>query len=358
MRRFVIVGCALLSMGSDCKKGPSKPGPHPKAAEALDAAPPPVALLATHRTRTDLFFAVPGADLDPAAASFVHLDGGDVRGAVLADGRVAVTAPALPGRDRSFDSGLWILEPGSEAQLVTTGVAHASAPLALADGRVVVARGEAGEVAAHGRIDALGIDVLDPFAGTLDRLYAWDGYLLHLAGTFEDEALVYRVGAGGADLVAVDLDDGGVRLVLEDLPPYARDFSVDDARLVFRGRDESDARTWVVDAVDLRSGERRRLHTSRTFALAPHVWPDGGVALSEGEDGLVLLESPDPVSRPLGAGVDLVRDVSDDGLFVAVLHTSPGHMPVPFVLDRAAGDTHRVPVPPGARASLAGFAEP
>lgn len=367
MRRcsaLAVVALGLASLGGDCKKGPApKPKPvAPSAAEAppsddaIAARPPPLALLVTQGGVSRLHHATIDAGrgrLGPELARLSHLDG-DVRAALLGDGRVAATAPALRLRDRSFDGALYLL--GDEIVPLCDGVIHASAPLALPDGSVLVARGEAGPPRDPAlRIDALGIDRVTP-DGTLERLHAFAGHLLHLAGFTGREVLIYRVGPDGADIVAIEPEGATLRTVVADLPPFARDFSTDGETLVYRGRDAVDAHRWVVERVDLTSGAVTRLHASDRFALAPHVWRDGGVALSEAE-GLLLLGSTDPVAGPLGPGVDLVRAFSTDGRFVAALHTVAGEAPIPFVIDAERGAATSIETPANARVAIAGFVE-
>jgi hypothetical protein len=409
MRRTVLFFAMVFgisALGGDCNRGPSKPRP-PKAAEdgtaaeeAVVVSAPPAVLLATlgsspdgssttfgsspggssttfgsspggssttfgsspdgsstTRGRTLVHLSAAGAELGEPFAELDHAPGGEVRAALLPDGRVAVAAPAIVARDVSFDGGLWIVGGAGDATLVAGDVVHASTPVVAPDGRVLYVRGAAGIARDGLRSDAFTVEAFDPHTGVLATLHAWDGLLVHLAACSDDEAFLYRVGPSGADLVAIDLASGVERTLLAEMLPFARDFTLHGGRLVFRERDETDARAWVVDALDLASGERERLYQGDTFALAPHVWPDGGVALSPGEGGLVLLGSADPVERPLGAGVDVVRGFSHDGRFVLALHTVAGALPEPFVIDRATGDATRLPAPPGARIALAGFAE-
>jgi hypothetical protein len=358
----MLIALSLACLGGDCKKGPPKPKLMAPASESADAAleldsqeaaeAPMVALLATEGTFTRLYHATPRSHGEELAR-FRHLEG-DVRAALLSDGRVAATARHLPLRDPSFDGALFVLD--GEATLVCDGLLHASAPLALPDGSVLVARGEAGPARDPDlRIDSLGIDRLAP-DGQLDRLHGYEGHLLHLAGWSGREVIVYRVGPEGADLVALDPHDGSLRILVDDLPPFARDFSVDADRLVYRGRDDHDSRLWVVESLDLATSQRTRLHESERFALAPHRWRDGGVAINEG-DGLVLLGSSDPVARPMGPGVDLVRDFSADGRWVVALHTVVGAQPTPFVIDTESGDALEIAAPEGTRITVAGFVQ-
>jgi hypothetical protein len=143
------------------------------------------------------------------------------------------------------------------------------------------------------------------------------------------------------------------------LPPFARDFSVDQSRgaLVYRGRHEVDSRRWTIEEVHLESGQIRRLHEGSNFAMSPHVWPGGGVVFSPGRRGWALIGSADPVASPMDAGVDRLRDVSPDRRFVAGLHTVAGQLGTPFVVDRTTGTASRLAAPTGHRIAIAGFVE-
>jgi hypothetical protein len=349
-RQTLALGGALLCAWA-LSDGASRVEAAPPAAQAA----PPVALIATRGGHSELYHARAGQPLGAPLASLSHREGGDLRAAMLPDGTVLATAPWAAGRDRSFDGALFRLEGGAE--LLCDDVVHASSPLVMPDGRVFVARGRAGRGSASSmRIDALRIDAIDPASGAATTLHRYRGYLLHLAGAHDGRVIVYRVGPGSADLVAIDAS-GRMTTLLSPLLPFARDFSVDAQRIVFRGRHQSDSRTWVVDALDLTSGALTRLHQGPSFSLAPHVWPDGGVAINQGQSGLSLLGSRDSLRAPLGPGVDRVRAFSSDARFVAALHTRAGELAVPFVLDRRSGKGERLPAPARTRVAIAGFVE-
>jgi len=289
--------------------------------------------------------------------SFAHLPAGDVRAVVLAGRTLLATAPSRHSRDNSFDTGLWRLDPTGSSRLLCEHLTHASTPL-VHRGRAFVVRGSAGASRAHRgeiRIDALRVDEIDPNDGSSTTLHDFDGYMLHLAGAFGRELLLYRVAPNHADIVAIHLGNHTLRPIVDQLPPFARDFSVDraNARLIYRGRHERQTRTWVVDAVSLDSGKRTRLFRGPTFALAPHAWPDG-VALNPQRRGLKLIGSSDRIRAPWGDGVDVVRSISPNQRFVAALHTVAGQLPFAFVLDRQGGSVRMV-TPAGSRIAIAGF---
>jgi hypothetical protein len=55
--------------------------------------------------------------------------------------------------------------------------------------------------------------------------------------------------------------------------------------------------------------------------------------------------------------VDVVQAVSPSGSWVAVLHTNPSALALPFVVHAATGQLAAIPAPPGARVAIAGFGE-
>ena len=342
------------------------PAPEPRAASPLASGPSslaPVALIATEGRDSALYVATPGAPLPPPAARFSHLGDGSVRAVTSTAGPVFATASVRPGRDRSFDGGLFRLDPASGAvKLLCEDVVHASRPLIDQEGRLFVVQGWAGAQpsATELRRDDLAVVEVAPETGATTTVHTFHGYMVSLAGAHRGELVLYRVGPAGADLTAVDRDSGAERLLVATLPPFARDFSIDEpsATLVYRGRHESDPRRWVVDSVDLAGGQTARLYEGDTFALAPHAWPGGGVSLNPSEGGMALLGSADTLRAPLGPGVDWVRAVSGDGRFVALLHIVDGQLPLPFVVDRQSQAPLRLPAVAGARMAIAGFVGP
>jgi hypothetical protein len=365
LRRLVVpaglaVAAALLLPGS----------PRPALAPAfaggrVAVTGPTVALLVTPPggAHTSLYLARAGeAPSEQApAATFTHLEGAVVRGAVIPGTDVVLAvADTLPTRDASFAATMFRLAPHRPPELVCDRVVHASRPLVARGGRVFVSRGRAGlEIPGAMRIDELSVDEIDPATGAARTVLAHQGYLAFLAGAFGAEILVYRVGPGGADLVAVDPDTGARRPVAPSLAPFARDFSIDPGAgaIVFQERDELDRRTWTIERIDLASGARARLHAGPSMNLAPFAWPGGGVGYNpDGQRGLALLGATrSPVAGPLGPGVDLVQSVSPDGAWVAGLHTLAGALPVPFAIDTRSGAAVALAAPPGTRVAVAGF---
>lgn len=257
-------------------------------------------------------------------ATLHHPPSSVVRGDV--HGRVAFVVGDEEGvSDRDWGAALYRVEAGKEAQRLARGVGHARLPLASEDGLVYVERGASGAppAPAHLRDDAVSIDAVDPSSGASRALYTWTGYALHIAGELERELLVYRVGAGGADLIALDRVTGATRLVAL-MAPFARDFSVDPARraLVLSNRDAHDAHRWVVLRIDLASGAATELASAVDDAPSPFALPQGSVAYTApGRNGLAF---DGPVGAaplaPLGAGFDAVRAATADGAWIALLH--------------------------------------
>lgn len=338
------------------------------AAPATNAGAAQVALLATYpgAGRTTLHIVpVGGAKAGPALATLRHLGDAVVRARVVPRTPIVVaTADARPSRDRSFNASLFRIEPHAEPVTLCDGVVHASRPLVTSDGRVFVSRGVAGPEPppdgdlARLRVDALTIDEVDLATGATRTVHRHTGYLAFLAGAWGGKLVVYRVAPGSADIVLVNPDSGATRAIAPSIPPFARDFSIDEASgaLVYQGRHEVDPHTWVIDRLDLGTGKRARIETSASNGLAPHVWPGGGLAYTpDRSKGLVLVGAGAAVRGPLGAGVDAVQAVSPDAAWVAALHTNPSAFPVPFAIRAESGEVAAIPAPPGARVAVAGF---
>jgi hypothetical protein len=321
--------------------------PAPAAARPPSNAPTLTLLVTEGRSATSglvrLEATLADRGLPPPVATVEHLPEAGVRGALLgANATAMVVADRLPVRDRSWGASLLRVEPGRAAVELCDRVGASTRPLVTPAGRVFVERGRAGAVVeSELRVDELTIEEVDPAFGATRVVWQGRGYTAHLAAAAGNELIVYRVDPSGAALLAVDADSGRVRAILPSLPPFARDFSVAGGALVFENRDEAASDRWVIDRVALDSGGRRRLVTSANQALAPHVWPGGDVAYNgEGERGLVA----PGLTSPLGVGHDLVKALSPDGKWAAVLHYPPAAvLPELAVLDVAAGRVARVP---------------
>ncbi|MBI3185291.1 MAG: hypothetical protein HYZ28_24395 [Myxococcales bacterium] len=314
---------------------------------------------------TELFFQRPGqAALSPAVASFRHEPGAVALGAVLPGARsVVAVAQLYPAREPSFASALVWLEPGRPPLFLADRVYHATRPLVTSRGRVFVSRGSPGQEptleqaqAGQLRVDALTVDEVDLASGKSRTVHSFAGYLTFLAGALGEELLVYRVRHGHADLVAVHADTGGLRVLVPSLPPFARDFAVDQESLsLLYTVLEPSSRAWVVERLGLISLERRRLAQSPRPALFPHPWPGGRLAYNpEASWGLFV---GGLFRAPMGPGVDQLRGFSRDGSFAAAVHAVEGELVVPFALRTADGAALRLAVPEGKRIDVAGFVE-
>jgi hypothetical protein len=339
-------------------------------AVAAPAAPsaPTVAILATPpgAARTTLHLvSVGGAKAGPSLATLQHLSDAVVRARVVPRTRLVVaTADTSPSRDRSFNASLFRIRPGAEPVALCDGVVHASSPLVTSEGRVFVSRGVAGQEPspddnlARLRVDALTIDEVDLATGAIRTVHRYTGHLAFLAGAWNGELVLYRVSPGSADIALVDPDSGATRVIAPSIPPFARDFSIDAAAgaLVFQERHETDPGTWVIDRIDLARGKRTRLEASSSHGLAPYAWPGGGLAYTpERATGLSVIGARATVRGPLGPGIDTIQAVSQDGAWVAALHTNPSAFAVPFAIRVESGEVAAIPAPPGARIAVAGF---
>ncbi len=323
---------------------------------------PTIALLATHpgAELTSLFLVRGEGNMDLAPVStFGHLQDATVRATVLpGKNAVMATADVTPTRDASFNAGLFYLRPHTPPERLLDRVVHASRPLVTATGRVFVSRGEPGpDLEKTMRVDQLTIDEVDVGTGKTRSVHQIAGYLLFLAGALGDEVVVYRIFPGKADIVAVHADTGRERVIVQDVLPFARDFSIDglNKTLVFQNRHETESETWVIERVDLVTGKMQRLYSSSSMTLAPFVLPRGSVLFNAPGNGLSALSGAQSISGPLGAGVDVVAALTGDGRYLTALHTQPSSFSVPFVVDTQTGSARVLPAPTNTRVEIAGF---
>ncbi|MDI3291519.1 hypothetical protein [Polyangium sp. 15x6] len=359
----------LLGLGASCVAvALAFAAVEPQGTKAAHAAAPPevrgprVAVLATFpgAEHTSLYLVQAGGGADPApVATFAHLPDAAVRAAVVpGTPYVLATADTTPSRDASFNASLFRLRPHAPPEALVDRVVHASRPLVTSAGRIFVSRGRAGtEIEGRLRVDPLTVDEVDLSTGKTRAVHAEHGHLLFLAGAAGKEIVLYRVLPHHADVVAVDPDTGAVRSIVKNLPPFARDFSIDAGgkKLVFQGRHETDSRTWVVDEIDLASGHARRLFSSPSMTLAPAVLPSGGVLYNPPGRGLSTLDAEARIAGPLGPGVDLVAAATTDSRWIAALHTQPSSLAIPFLVDATTGVASALPAPRGSRVTIAGF---
>lgn len=330
----------------------------PGGAPAADESPPALYAIATRpgAAESRLYVLAGDGRLPAPSSRFAHLPDAVVRAVALRDGAVAVVADRDNARDLSFAAALLRVSAGG-ATLLADRVVHASRPLADPRGTIYVERGRAGrdpspaeQRAGRLREDALTIDAVAE-DGRVRTVYAWRGYATHLAALLGGELVVYRVGPGMADLIAVDPASGSARPIAP-CEPFARDFSVDDrGRLVFASRD---AGGWTVERLDAQSGAREVLWRGTSQHPAPHAWPGGLAAWNPDSDHGLALESG---ARFAEAGVDELKALSGDGAWAAVQHDpSPGAMPELELLRVADGRRLYLPRPDGERWAIAGFA--
>jgi hypothetical protein len=331
-------------------------------ARGSPSAVPGVLALVTPIDGTETSLVVSTSTSSTPLASFEHLAGAVVRGVALADGSVAAIADGLPRRDRSWASVLVRLRAGEAATVLATDLAHASRPVLDGQGGVLIERGAAGELVVgedgklRMRVDAIAVERVDVASGATTQLYSGSGYTAHVAGVLGGEVVLYRVGPGGADLVAVSLATQALRTVVPSWPAAARDFSVDSkaGTLVVQQADPAQ-RTNVLERVDVKTGARTVLATAGDRDLVPFVLPTGGVAFTP-EGGIR--------SRTIGAGPEIPlaagaffwgRASSDGGGFVTGLVVPPRSLPSPVVVSMATGAVTPLVVPPDARVEIAGF---
>lgn len=232
--------------------------------------------------------------------------GASIRGVTAPGGRVFLDVDVRTKGDLSFAGALVAVREGAPPTELVRDVVHASTPMVLPDGRVLVSRGVAGAPSGGAsRVDALRVDAVDPASGSVETIATYEGYLLFLAGIAEKDVLLYRVGVDGADLAAVSLaDPAHPTRVLRTVPPYARDFSVDpiDNRLVYVTRaDATLPGAWTVSALDLDDGSSGELLRSPTMAMIPKALP-----FADAKGHAELLVTLDPrVGPTLRSGLDL-----------------------------------------------------
>lgn len=336
-RRRWVFGLALAATASVFAFARTAP---PASAGELSSTPPTarvdLAVIATprdvHASSSDVrFLTIDRRGVTEVfSAPVPHAVYGVVRGDVLRGRRaVAVVADVQGAPKGDYGSALYVVDETRGLRELARGVYHASRPLASEDGKIYVETGRAGAEPtrfdpSHLREDAVAIDAVDPDTGAKRSLYTWTGYTAHLAGEHGGELVVYRVGPGGADLVAIDRATGKSRLVAS-IPPFARDFSVDHARgaLLFSNRDDVDTHLWTIESVDLSTGARTRRASSRDVSQVPFAMgADRSFVASPGQ-GLSLRTGPSASDRwltPLGAGTDVVDAASSDGAWILFTH--------------------------------------
>lgn len=320
--------------------------------------PRAVVVLATEPSgsRSELF-AVPIGDkaVPPPFASLTHGKGATARGALVDDDRVAVVADADGPRAVPFGAALTVADARGSVRELARGVVHASAPLVTASGALLVSRGDASATAPDGTAP-LTIDRVDPSTAAVETLFAMRGHLLYLAGSIDDRALVYAIDADGrASLLEVPDGGGPPRALLSELPPFARDFVVDDTTrtLTFVDRDEHDSARWEVLSLDLDSGFLEAVASGDSMLLVPALLPDGSLAIYDAKSARERDLGGAEIALPAPGVLRVARAVTDDDpAVVAGIVTEPGHFGRPIAF--AAGTAIRIPAPEGRRVAVLG----
>ena len=319
------------------------------AAPPTPTAPPLVTLVTSAWSETsELRIA------DRAVARFTHLAGAAVRGAMSpgTDQFLAI-ADTSPRRDPSFAASLFILTATAPARRLCDDVVHASRPLVAPDGRVFVVRGAAGpDILPDPRLDFLRIDEIDRDTGVARTIHQHTGQFLHLAGWHDETILAYRIAADSADLVAIDAAPPHAVHPLADIPPFARDFSVDRDHLVFHDRDEDDPHTWHIERLDLRTAALTAVASAADMRAQPFAAADE--IFAHGPRGLTRTGHA-PLAAPCAGApdcLDVVRIAHTRWL--AGLHVRPNTLPRPFILDAVTGAATMAPAP-DAWIDLVGF---
>jgi hypothetical protein len=359
VRFWGLLGLALAACGERGNAPSDKTETRPTPS-ALTAGPK-VALLvsAPEGNESAWVETTPLASALPAPlARLSHLAAASVHAALLPHRRALVAVADMERtRDGTFGSWLVVLEANASAKKIIDHCVRASRPVVLGDGGVLVERGQAGpepsaeEVAAGAlRSDELSVARVDVESGQVTTLHAFAGYATHLAGLAGNEVVLYRVAFQHADLVAVDVETGAERTIVEALPAFARDFSVDGRDLLFTNRLEQG---WAVVRINLDSGEQATLSAAAGLWALPRAVPGGGLLLNDGRGGTVV--GGRGLDRPLGPGFDVLEDVSSDGRFWALSHRVPGRVPVPYLFDSKTEVVLPIAVDGGRRAEIVGL---
>ncbi len=359
MKRALITGVALgllvaaaTACGDQAPTAPTELASVATAAKPLEraslASAPKLALLANRYNSGETHLIVQSLDSakpNQPLATFAHVRGGSVQARPLPGGAFAVVLDRERSRDNSFAAVALHLDRQGKLKQLASSVVHASVPHPVDSDRIVIETGNPGpsltpsEVAAGRlRTDALSVDVVALSTGARRSVHRFNGYATHLCGVLRNEAIVYRVAFGGADLVAVDIDTGSVRTLVERLPAFARDFSVDPSRDALLYSNRSETGGMVVERLDLASGKRRVVHRAQHLTLAPAFLPGGDLTFN----------------RP-GAGT-LVEVGATSASLVAQLERSRA---TPFprlaVVQAATAARLVVPTPADHRVSIVGF---
>jgi hypothetical protein len=315
-----------------------------------------LALLSTPNNGAETFLHLvqPGQSFPPPVATVKTLPDPAIRAATLSDGSVLVIADTDPGADRSFGSSLFRLVPGAPAVLLANHVVWASRPLVTPDGRVFIERGSAGGPTAQGiRVDSLSVEEVSPQSGSTRTIWSDTGYIAYLAGSFANDLILYDIRPSGARLILVDRDTGRERVVLPSLPAFANSFSVSHSGdLVFEDADPTKTH-WIVERLNLVSGELNQLYESTSSQLVPYEWPQGNITLN---DPARTTRGASTISPPPMQQVIDIQAVTDNGSAAVALASTQGRsLPSVVLLSPSGDEVDRIPVPENLPITVAGF---
>jgi hypothetical protein len=353
--------------------------------------PPRVAVLSTlaGQGRTNLIFQpIDSATPAPVIATFAHLPGTSVAGAVVPHtNKVLVIAGTETRRDPAFGASLLMMGEQEETKLVVDRVYQGTRPLILDDGRAIVQRGTEGSepteedlAAGRMRVDRLTIEQIGLSGNDSKVLSRFDGYIAFIAGALRNEIFVYRVGPDGADIIGIDADSGRERTIVRPLPPFARDFSIDaqNQALLFTNADPDHPGQWEVQRLSvappppgtpivpptsraLVGGRLERIAGASHPAIAPTAWVNRGIALNRTLTGLQVLAPQGAAPKvPFTAGTDVVRSffLSRNDTWALAVHYSEDRLPEPVVIQTSTMNVQKLAVPAGSVVDLAGVLEP
>lgn len=294
--------------------------PSPRRFEQYQAKPPRIAMLVTDvapdgargTINTRLLIQRADASAPERLATLEHPAGSIVRGSMIPHTNRAAVSVDLDARvGRTWSASLVLLEavpPGSRALAPPApsvdGLYLGAAPVVLDDGRIIVQRGEAGQLTERDieedrtRIDRLLVDAVLP-DGSLKHLRDYRGYIAHVAGAIANVVVVYVVGQAGAELVCLDVDAAPSTDRHVPVPAYASDFTPNRERgtILFTNRAPERGR-WTLNEVD--SGCRHTELATSVVPQVPSVWRGGSIAFAREAGKLEVLDAP-PGARPKSA---------------------------------------------------------
>lgn len=306
--------------------------PSPRRFEQYPIKPPRIAMLVTDvasegtrpRINTRLLIQRADASAPERLATIEHPAGSIVRGTMIPrTNRAAVSLDLDPGVGRTWSASLVVLEavpPGSRAASPPVPSVDrlylGAAPVVLDDGRIIVQRGEAGQLTEKDideertRVDRLLIDAVLP-DGSLKHLRDYRGYIALVAGAIANTVVVYVVGEAGAELVCLDVDAPPNTDRRVQVSAYASDFTPNRARgtILFTNRAPERGR-WTLNEV-----EQSCQHTELATSLVPQVpsiWKGGSIAFAREAGKLEVLDAP-PGATPRSAPRSLAVSPSLSG---------------------------------------------